>query len=384
MQMKKTIISIAQLFGIIAFSYAQDSTQIEKKEPFTYEASYIGDNVNNFSGGIKKGSCYLGMANIRINFDTENAKLWKGGSLYINTAHTHGETPSADLIGDMQVVSNIEAGNHTYIQELWFKQSIKKLECTIGLQDINVEFANTENTALFMNSSFGILPIISANITPPIFPLTALGFTTKWQISDKTSWINAMYDGSPTDFDYNPHNVKWQLLSGDGLLAISELQFTTEIKKMVGTYKIGGYSHSHIVEECLNKTIPDSMNQNIFGIYIYADQNIWQKGNKKIALFTQLGYSPSKASINDQFVSFGATITGFCKKSGEDILGIALAHEHLIGGLKHETIVELTYQFPLTKNIFIQPDFQYIINPAGTGETLQNCLTGNFRFGISF
>ena len=382
--MKKIIVTVTQIFGLLAYSQAQDTITIEKKEPLTYEASYVGDNINNLSGGIKTGYCYLGMANIRMNFDTENAKLWKGGSFYINAANTHGNSPSTDLLGDMQVASNIDAGNHTYIQELWYKQTIKKFEFTVGLQDLNVEFANTENGAVFMNSSFGILPIVSGNITPPIFPLTSLGLTAKWNVSEKISWLNAIYDGSPTNFDYNPYNVKWQFLSGDGLLAISEIQINSEIKKMLGTYKIGVFSHSHIIEESLNNEIPDSVNHNIFGVYAYVDQKIWQKENKSISLFTQLGYSPSETSSVDHFMSFGTNINGFIKKSGDDILGLAIAHEHLVGSSNHETAIEVTYQYPISSNIFIQPNFQYIINPAGTDAVLQNCLTGNLRFGIIF
>src|ERR1035437_3452005 len=81
--------------------------------------SYIGDNLNNLSGGVKTGSCYLGMASIKISFDTEKAGLWKGGHFCINAANTHGSSPSDALVGDFQVVSNIQAGNHTFIQELW-------------------------------------------------------------------------------------------------------------------------------------------------------------------------------------------------------------------------------------------------------------------------
>lgn len=382
--MKKILFTLAQTIMVVTSSAAQDTTHTERPEAFTYEASYIGDNVSNLSGGIKTGSCYLGMAAIRITFDTERADLWKGGSFYINGANTHGATPSADMIGDMQVVSNIDAGDHTYIQELWFKQTIKKVECTIGLQDINVEFANSENGAAFMNSSFGILPIISGNITPPIFPLTSLGLTAKWNVTDKISWLNALYDGSPTEFDYNPYNTKWEFNSGDGMLAITELQYSAQIQDRPGTYKIGGYTHNHIVEQSLDKTLHDSVDHTIFGIYAYADQLIWEKGHTNISLFTQFGYSPSRASVTDHFVSFGTNVHGLCSKEGNGVLGVAIAYEHIAGNTQHETAIELTYQYPLNTNIFIQPDVQYIINPVGTGEQLDNCLVANLRLGINF
>jgi porin len=381
--MKKTILALT-LFVYFSCSLFAQETFKNPKRPLTFEASYIGDNVNNLSGGIKTGSCYLGMANILLNFDFEKAGLWKGGQFYINAANTHGVSPSFELLGDVQVASNIDAGNHTYLQEVWFKQALGKVELTLGLQDLNVEFANSANGALYMNSSFGILPVISGNITPPIFPLTALGLTAKWNISENAIWVNALYDGSPTDFDYNPYNVKWQFISGDGLLAISEYQYNATIMELPGTYKIGGYAHSHIIEESLHKNIPDSLNHNIFGLYAYADQKLWQNSNKSIDLFAQLGYSPCTSSTNDFYLGLGVNYSGLFSKEGADILGLAFAHEHFKDGMKSETAVELTYQYQLTNNIFIQPDFQYIINPAGLGITLKNCLAMNFRFGISF
>ena len=92
------------------FSYSRLSAQSDTTSicnGFKFEASYIGDVVNNLSGGIKTGTRYLGMANIRAGFDTEKAGLWKGTFVYVNAANTHGAMPSAELLGDMQVASNI-------------------------------------------------------------------------------------------------------------------------------------------------------------------------------------------------------------------------------------------------------------------------------------
>jgi len=351
---------------------------------FVFEAAYVGDNVNNLSGGIKQGSCYLGMANFRLLFDSEKAGLWKGGQFFINAANTHGAEPSANLVGDMQVASNIEAGDHTFIQELWFKQNFKHFEITVGLQDLNVEFAASDYGSLYLNSSFGILPVISANVPAPIFPLTSLGITAKWTFSDKTTWLLACYDGNPTDFDYNPYNLNWQFNSGDGILIVSEIQQKYKFNDNEGTCKLGIYNHNHLVDKQFNPEFPDSLNNSIFGVYTYVDQVLWQKGVKELGFFAQLGYSPSSISFNNYYIGLGINYKGVCSKSGSDILGLAVAHESLYGELGKETTLELSYQYPLCDNIFIQPDFQYIINPSGKSSNLKNAFLANLRFGFSF
>lgn len=378
-----TISTFVLVFCFNGFLYSQtDSTRFDNG--FQFEASYLGDNVNNVHGGIKRGSAFLGMANLRLLFDTEKAGLWSGSQFFVNAVNTHGATPSAEMLGDMQVASNIEAGNHTYIQELWYKQVVGNVEFTLGLQDLNVEFAVSENGGLFLNSSFGILPVISANVPAPIFPLTSLGITSKWSINDKTAWLNAIYDGSPSDFDYNPYNLNWQFASGDGILAVTELQRNVEVENLPGVYKLGLYSHNHLIEKQFNSDFPDSLDHSKYGFYMYADQRVFQRGETSIDIFSQFGYSPSELSLNRVFFSFGVNLKGLMTKSDSDILGFAVAHANYNESVGGETSLELTYQRQITKNIFIQPDLQYIINPSGKSSGISNCFAGTLRLGLSF
>ena len=153
-----------------------ESVILKSNQPsLRFGAFYTGDLVSNVSGGIQRGTTYLGLANIVAGFDTEKANWWKGGELFVNIGNTHGGEPSKNLVGDIQGVSNIEAGNLTFMYELWFKQRFGNFEIGLGLQDLNVDFASSENGALFTNSSFGIHSSIADNVTSPIFPLTALG-----------------------------------------------------------------------------------------------------------------------------------------------------------------------------------------------------------------
>ncbi len=303
-------------------------------------------------------------------------------NFYINAANTHGAEPSQQLIGDVQALSNIEAGNHTYLQELWYKQQFNKFVFTLGLQDLNVEFANSDYAQLYLNSSFGILPVISNNFNASIFPLTTMGLTFDWNFSDKTRWINAFYDGSPTNFDYNPYNLKWQFNSGEGLLIISEIQKFIKIKQLSGVYKAGVYFHFH--RKGGNVITPDSLTNHLVGIYSYIDQAVWKKDHRNAGIFVQLGYSPSSASTNNLYFGTGINYTGLFSAKGNDILGLACAHVIFTRNAESETAIELTYHYQLNGHLFFQPDFQYIVNPSGTGEPLANAFVANLRLGISF
>ncbi len=373
--MRKTVYTA---LALLAFGWASAQAQEEEKKPVDYlsfGASYTGDMINNLSGGIKTGSAYLGMATMTAEFDFEKAKLWKGGKFFIFGANTHGATPTADLIGDFQGVSNIEAGNHTYLQELWYKQKLGNFEITAGLQDMAVEFGSVDYGGLYLNSSFGVKSSISHNIPAPIFPLTNLGLTVRWDISDKFSWLAAAYDGFPKDFEDNPYNIKWEFETGDGYLVISEAQYNTELNNLPGTYKIGGLYSTH--EE-------EGEDINIGSFYLNGNQKLWERGEKSLGAFAQFGYSPSDASFCDYYVGLGINYTGLFSKKGKDEIGLAFAREHYKEDLDPETAIELTYKYNLLDNLYIQPDIQYIINPAGTGGGLDNAFTANIRFGFEF
>jgi porin len=382
---KIAMCSYVAYFLSSATLFSQDSI-VRNHELFSFEVSYLGDNINNLKGGLKTGSLYIGMANIKVGIHTENARLWKGGLLCINVANTHGRQPSGELTGDFQVVSNIEAGNHTYIQELWYKQSFGPVELTGGLQDLNVEFANTENGGLYLNSSFGIIPTITGNIPAPVFPLTSPGISVKWNINEKTTWLGAIYDGCPTNFEDNPYNVHWELNADDGALLVSEMQYSINMNNMSGTSKVGFYAHHHYSKQKDETADPERAYATNIGIYAIADQTVWQEpsNNKSLGLFIQFGWSPEKFNQAYYYTGIGLDYSGWLNSQGLDVLGLAMAHARLIGTEGNETTIEFTYRVPLTRNIFVQPDFQYIINPAGTGEKLQNCFAATIRFGIDF
>ncbi|MBP1663029.1 MAG: Carbohydrate-selective porin OprB [Bacteroidetes bacterium] len=236
---------LISIFSITGLS-AQEADTVKNSSPFTFEASYIGDLVSNFSGGIKTGTTYLGLANIKTGFDTEKANWWKGGEFFINVGNTHGGEPSANLVGDFQGVSNIEAGNLTFMYELWYRQTLGKFDITVGLQDLNANFAVSEYGGLFTNSSFGIHSSIADNISSPIFPLTALGTILQYKISDTFNWQAAFFDGTPDDFETNPYNIQWKLGKDQGLLAVTEFQVGKSlIQDREAVYKLGAYYHKH-------------------------------------------------------------------------------------------------------------------------------------------
>lgn len=372
------------LFFIAVNGFSQPGDN-DRASALQLNASYKGDLVSNFRGGIKTGTTYLGLADLFLGFDTQKAGLWKGGQFLVRGANSHGGEPSATLIGDLQVVSNIEAGNHTFLYEVWYKQTISKLTATIGLQDLNGEFANSEVSSLFLNSSFGIHSVISSNIAAPIFPITKPGITLCADLSKKLTLKTAVYKGCPIDFESNPYNLNWDLLYEDGLLWINEAQFSwTGSREKSNVLKAGAFFHQHCEEGDLLPGEEEIVSRD-YGIYLVGEHQVSSTAeeNGGLKIFYQAGLSPR----NDNFGYFGAgcSYTGLLSSKGSDVLGLAMASGMLNDDCRNnETTYELTYKVQLNQQIYIQPDLQYVVHPGGPDAQLKNATVGLLRLGIDF
>ena len=349
-----------------------------EEAPFTFEASYTGDVVANTLGGIKKGTSYLGKGNIGILFETEKANFWKGGSFKIGIENTHGDSPSANLIGDYMVASNIEAGNHTYLSELWYTQKIEKITLQAGLMNLNATFAATDNASLLVNSAFGISPTISGNMHVPIFPMNGLGFVFSLDINDQLCLSAGVYDGQLTDWDKNPYNIRWHVDENE-FLGILETHSSYKLfPRLSSDIKLGGYYRQNIATEM------ETFEKN-YGIYLSYEQEILhtEKG-PNLDLFTQLGIAPAYLNHNNIYLGFGCHTIRFWSTRPNDEASFGVAMAHFGNKQKTETNLEVTYRFQFLHNIYLQPDLQYIINPEGTEMKLENTLVAIVRFGLEF
>jgi porin len=259
---------------------AQGRSHSEAQGPFTFGASYLGDAYYNATGGLATGGGFMGMGNITMGFDTRRAGWWRGGEFFVNGASIHGKSLTENYLGDLQVASNIDAGEHAYLHELWFRQLLGPVSLTLGLQDLNAEFMVSEGAGEFVNSSFGVPPVIATGVPVPIFPLTGLGFAACWDIDGSWTVRAALFDGNQTAFDHNPHNLHWSFSRRDGVLAMGEVHFD-------GRFKFGSYYHS--------------ADRN-YGFYALIDQQVGQR----VGLFGQLAVAPKGKNDNNYSIGLGA------------------------------------------------------------------------------
>ena len=358
--MKKTLslLLFAVLFLGINKAYSQ--------ERLNFNAEYTGDFLYNV-GGLENGGGYLGYAKIGMGAD-----LWKGASLYVGGGTTHGITPSEMFIGDYQVVNNIEAGNHAFMEYFSLQQYFGKFSIKVGLQDMNENFAAIDAAGEYLNSSFGIHPAISTNMSVAIFPLTGLGAELHYDINNNWHVQVAVYDGEIPSFeDDNFYNLNWRLNKDEGALFIGEGQYIRDN----GTYQLGAFYHTA---------------EKKYGFYVNAEQEVWNNETRSLKPFVQASFANgisatqqlSNLTTQNYFhLAAGLNLEGVFSKKSLDMAGLAFTSVFL-SDKKAETAIELFYQYQITDNLLIKPDVQYVVNPAGLDIPVDNALVGTLRFVI--
>ena len=354
-------------------------------------ASITQDATSNMAGGLKTGQAHLGLISLNFSLNTEKMNLWEAGTFRVQIQNTYGQRPAEQLVGDLQVFNNIENGNYTYLHQFWYKQKLGDLWLLAGKHDLNEQFFAGELAGSYINSSFGIMPVASLNVPVSIFPSTTLGLMGHYTIDKKWSIQAAIYNGIPGEITRSNFGTDLNLHKGNGFFYLGELHLQNRSHKMDGTYKVGAFHHSGTFP---SSGRPEVKQQGASGIYMIADQKLYNDPsgrNKGPGIFLQLGYSPDPGSINDFYGALGINYRGIFTE-GRDELGLALAHASLQNRLLRqnrqsyrscETVAELTYQYPLTDQLMIQPDIQYIIHP-GMEADRDNAWAGTIRIQWSY
>jgi porin len=365
----------------------QITAQDVSPEPIlSAESSYIADGIYNVRGGLHTGAAVLGLGNLRLTVNLENADIMNNTTCFINAAHSFGNLPSATLTGQLQTISNIEAGNLTYFQELWIKKKSGKMTFIAGLQDLCAEFVSAKNTSFYMNGSFGIHPNITMNFPAPVFPLSSLGLQIQLEVNSQSSFKAALFDGLPDGFDSNPYNLKWRLKKSEGYQFFAEYSLNKPGFHSEVNIKTGFTFHNSYIKTRVDSIVNDPVNLPAdYGAYLLAERTlIYFSSQKHLDGFIQTGVCPRK--INDNWYYFGGGInySGFSNKHPDNIIGIAFAHAGLSSLNHNETVIEGFCRIQVNDKFYLNPDIQFIIHPGGTGQNLKNALACLIRTGFNF
>lgn len=398
--------------------------------------------LGNVSGGINRGPEYDGLTQAALQFNTQKALHYYGGTFNVSALQIHGQNLSQDNLATLQTASGIEADRATRLWELWYDQKFDregKYDIRVGQQSLDQEFMVSQNGLMYVNTMFGwpMVPSVDMPGGGPAYPLSALGVRAHVRTNSWTL-LAGLFNGSPSkpgaddSQKQNASGTNFRL--HDGGLAIGELQYTyPSLGAMVRegkqtpkgrVYKLGGWYDSEKFDDLefdntgLSLANPASTgvpktHHGDYAIYAVADQIVWispEDNDRTISVFVRpMGTPQADRNLVDFSVDAGVNFKEPIKHRDDDTLGIGMGYAHAssrASGLDKdqsaytpgypsrsgETFVEVSYQYQRLVWWQLQPDFQYVFNPgagvpnpnSSTGQRVKNEVVLGLRMNFAF
>ena len=379
---------------------------------------YDGEMFINASGGLRRGTTYLGNLNLQLTVDAQRLVGWPGATLFLYGLGIHGGHPST-FVGDAQGVSNIEAPTKWKLEEGWIQQNLfgNRFSVLFGRYDLSSEFYWLQSASLFLNSSFGIGPEFSQSGVegPSIFPNTSVGVRFALKPIEEIVLRTAVLDGVPVE---RPNGTRKIFAKDDGVLIVAEGAYlyrplaseqprTRQFRigrNYCGTYSgkvaLGAWYYSANFDDLI-KVHPNGQpvrHRGSRGFYLVADGTVYQDvqdPDRRLALFGQFGIGDPRVNRFAFYTGGGLTFSALIPGRDQDELGIAVAAAHngnrfiesqrnqAMGAQRSETTLELTYLAQFGSHLAVQPDLQFVINP-NTDRRIKNAVAFILRFELSF
>jgi porin len=376
----------------------------------TFTVSYTNDFLANVGGGIKTGAVGIGIFQPQINLDLQKLLGWEGDLVHIHGLVTHGPLFSANYLGNILAVSNLEAGPVARLYALWYEHNAPgdRWSVRAGLMLGDSQFLQSDTASSFINNGISWPTFLAANLpaSGPAYPLPAPGIRVRVKPRDDIMLQAAVFTGDPSGGIGSNQPVPLPTgtvfsFSG-GAFVIAEASYLPnqgkDAPELPGAYRIGAWYHtsSHFADQRFDITglslaSPQSTGIPLehagdYGVYGVIDQTLYRvpgTDDQGLSAFLRAGGVPNDRNLISFYADGGLLYKGLVPGRPDDKVGVAFAYARIgnnargldgdIGAFGNffypvrsgEAMIEMMYQTQWTKWWTVQPEVQYIIRPGG-------------------
>ena len=376
----------------------------------TFGVNFIGETVDNATGGVRRDEVYQGRFELTTDFDLDKLAGLAGGSFHAGAYLINGHGLSADNLPNLLPVSNIEARSTARLFTLWYQQNAldDRLSLRIGQLAADDEFLISPTAGTFVNGTFGWAALAASDLPSggPAYPLAAPGARLRVTPGGGPSFMVAAFAGDPAGKasaeDPQQRNDNGTTFSTDGgSFLIAEAQYPINQGKdasgLPGVYKLGGWYHDGSFHDLRFDDTGASLespgssgtprrHDGNYGLYAVADQMLWRRAgtdDQGLSAFLRVGGAPSDRNPVAFYADGGVAFKGLFGGRPNDTLALGVAQAWLsrdarardrdrnaVRGVNgpvrdSETVVELTYSAEIAPWWLLQPDLQFVRQPGG-------------------
>ncbi len=350
---------------------------------------YYSDVLSNLAGGLKRGTYYDGLLHLAMYVDMYKLGFWKGLCFHTNGLQIHGQSITADAVGSLMPVSDLEATPATRLFELWVQQHLFDDRLAIKLGQLAADATYVLGGGVFLNGTWGWPSIMAINLPGggPAYPLATPGVHAVLSPNNQLTLQVGIYNGDPAgpNCKGNP-----QVCNSNGLdfrlddppLLMIEGDYRHSQDGLAGTVKIGGFNHfgNFELQDGVSAGTSRGVDNN-YGLYAIFEQFVWRAPRsekpKGIQLFGRVVGMPSDRNVIDFYADGGISFLGMILNRPEDTLAIGVAYTGISadvdtydlgvlmsGTVDYEALLEICYTIQLDPSWTLQPDFQYFWRPG--------------------
>lgn len=388
-----------------------------KAAGFSFNLSYVSEPMVNVSGGEVQGGTYADNIGLDLLFDLDRLLGIPRTSLLIRGSKRDGLSVSDEFIAPS------EGGISFPVQELYGGQNVKlanvqfntrlledRLDLAYGRLIANDDFLRSDLYCQFLNNSFcgSPKPVFYQNpFTFTAYPVAAWGARARYDTPSRVWTVQlAVYDGDiegkggdPASRNHNKHGTSWGL-GDNGVTLAGEIHYHVNRDAgdaLPGVYKLGGYWMNGDFAEVSSTTGATTRGsamgwllgeQMLYRAEPASDLGLWGFGSVVFSFTNETNPMPwyFNAGLVYQglFPGRPRDRTGLAITSGwfGDEINVARRAQGL-AEKDYEAVIELNHAFALGRGITVQPDMQYIIRPAATGD-IPNALAVGAKLVVNF
>ena len=314
---------VAGLLGAAALP-AQDSCDSGVVcRGFEFEAAYTGEFHEGVHGGLKTGAALSHMGVLAGSW--QGASLWNvarfdaGASVMVMA----GDSVSAELVGDLQGLNNIEAATGARLYEVWTETRFGAAGSTslrAGLMDLNGEFDTPETSSLFVGPPHGIGSefAMSGSNGPAIWPATGLGLRLQGSMARDLEWRVAAYEGQPGKPDDDSF-ANLRLSRDEGALLVGEMSWKPE---RVNKLQLGAWRYSAAFP-LLDPARAAERRRGNQGAYALIDAPVMQLGASRLDAALRVGTADKDFNPVSHYAGAAITLSNPWLRNSEDAIGVA-------------------------------------------------------------
>lgn len=388
-----------------------------KAAGFSFNLNYTTEPMANVSGGEVKGGTYADNIALDFLFDLDRLLGIPSTTLLVKGSKRDGLSVSDKFVAPS------EGGISFPIQELYGGQTVKlanvqfntrllddRLDLAYGRLIANDDFLRSDLYCQFLNNSFcgSPKPVFYQNpFTFSAYPTAAWGARARYDTPSRVWTLQlAIYDGDiegkggdPASRNHNVHGTSWGF-GDNGITLAGEVHYhlnRDSNSALPGTYKLGGYwmngDFADVASTAGATTSGSAMGWLLGEQMLYrakpgSDVGLWSFGSLVFSFTNDTNPMP-------WYFNAGLVYEGLIPSRPRDRTGLAITsgwfgdevnQARRAQGLAekdYEAVIELNHAFNLGHGITIQPDIQYIIRPAATGD-IPNALAIGTKLVINF